>query len=75
MAISPYWLSYIDLISAYGWKRMRDEARAAIAELEKLMPGYTVRDWAPIDWSDDPTFKAEYARIVEELRKAGMREE
>ena len=75
VALSPYWLSYIDLISAYGWKGMRDEARAAIAELEKLMPGYTVRDWASINWSDDPTFKAEYARIVEGLRKAGMREE
>jgi hypothetical protein len=74
VAISPYWHSYIDLISAYGWKGMRDEARAALAELEKLMPGYTVRDWASIDWSDDPTFKAEYARIVEGLRKAGMRE-
>jgi adenylate cyclase len=33
-----------------------------------------VRDWASIDWSDNPTFKAEYARIVEGLRKAGMRE-
>jgi adenylate cyclase len=75
VAISPFWMAYVDLISAYGWKGMQAEVRAAMAELDKLMPGYTVKKWASIDWSDDPTFKAEYARIVEGLRKAGMREE
>ncbi len=75
VAINPLWYAYIDLISAYGWKGMEDEARAAIAELGKLMPGYTVQKWASIDWSDNATFRVEYARIVEGLRKAGMREE
>jgi TolB-like protein/class 3 adenylate cyclase len=75
VAITPFWLAYVDLISAYGHKGMRDEARAAMAELDKLKPGYTVKHWASEDWSDSPTFKAEYARIVEGLRKAGMREE
>ena len=73
--INPLWYAYIDLISAYGWEGMQEQARAAIAELEKLMPGYTVQKWALADWSDNPTFKVEYARIVEGLRKAGMREE
>ena len=73
--IDPLWYAYIDLISAYGWEGMQEQARAAIAELEKLMPGYTVQKWALADWSDNPTFKVEYARIVEGLRKAGMREE
>jgi adenylate cyclase len=54
---------------------MQDEARAAMIELEKLMPGYTVQKWASADWSDNATFKVKYARIVEGLRKAGMREE
>jgi tetratricopeptide (TPR) repeat protein len=75
VAIHPLWFAYIDLIAAYGWKGMKAEARAAMAELDKLMPGYTVRKWASADWSDNPTFKAEYARIVEGLRKAGLREE
>jgi adenylate cyclase len=74
VAISSFWVAYIDLISAYGWKGMQAEARGAMAELDKLMPGYTVQKWASADWSDNPTFKAEYARIVEGLRKAGLRE-
>jgi hypothetical protein len=61
VALSPFWVAYIDLISAYGWKGMQAEARAAMAELDKLMPGYTVKKWASADWSDSPTFKAEYA--------------
>jgi adenylate cyclase len=75
VALSPFWVAYIDLISAYGWKGMQAEARGAMAELDKLMPGYTVKKWASADWSDSPTFKAEYARIVEGLRRAGLREE
>jgi adenylate cyclase len=75
VSMNPLWYAYIDLISAYGWKGMQDEARAAMIELEKLMPGYTVQKWASADWSDNATFKVKYARIVEGLRKAGMREE
>jgi adenylate cyclase len=33
-----------------------------------------VRTWAGIHWSDDPTFNAQYQRIVEGLRKAGLPE-
>jgi hypothetical protein len=36
------------------------------------MPGFTVQDWANINWSDNPQFKREYAGIVEGLRKAGL---
>ena len=49
-------------------------AKAAIAGLHKLMPGFTVQDWANIKWSDNPQFGREYARIVEGLRKAGLPE-
>jgi adenylate cyclase len=37
-------------------------------------PGFTVKQWANIKWSDDPQFQREYARIVEGLRKAGLPE-
>src|SRR4051812_12345839 len=75
VALRPFWISYIDLISAYGWTGRREEAHAAIIELHKLMPGYTVKKWANAGWSDNPIFLAEYARIVEGLRKGGLPEE
>jgi tetratricopeptide (TPR) repeat protein len=43
IAINPFWASYIDLISAYGWKGMKDEAHAAIAQLDNDPP--------PLNWS------------------------
>jgi tetratricopeptide (TPR) repeat protein len=68
------WLAYIDLAAAYGWAGRDAEAKAAVAELLKLMPGFTVQKWANIRWSDNPTFLREYQRIVEGLRKAGLPE-
>jgi adenylate cyclase len=69
-----YWLPYVDLAAASGWLGREAEAKAAIAGLHKLMPGFTVQDWANIKWSDDPQFQREYARIVEGLRKAELPE-
>ncbi|TYO67829.1 tetratricopeptide repeat protein [Bradyrhizobium hipponense] len=75
IATNPLWYVYIDLISAYGWKGQKDNARAAIAELNKLVPNYTVKKWANEGYSDNPVFVAQYQRIVEGLRKAGLPEE
>jgi hypothetical protein len=50
------------------------EARAAVAELLKSRRGFTVQDWANINWSDTPTFLRENQGIVEGLRKAGVPE-
>jgi tetratricopeptide (TPR) repeat protein len=75
IATSPFWFAYIDLISAYGWKGRKEDARAAIAELNKLMPNYTVTRWAHEGFSDNPVFLAQYQRIIEGLRKAGLPEE
>ena len=69
-----YWLPYIDLAAASGWLGREGEAKAAIAGLHKLLPDFTVQDWASIKWSDNPQFQREYARIVEGLRKAGLPE-
>jgi adenylate cyclase len=72
---STYWQAYVDLIAADGWLGRDPEAKAAIAELLKLKPDFTVHAWANRKQSDDPTFNREYARITDGLRKAGMPEE
>jgi adenylate cyclase len=51
------------------------EAKEAVAQLQKLYPGYTVQKYATTHFSDDPTFNAQRARIIESLRKAGLPEE
>jgi adenylate cyclase len=72
---ATYWQAYVDLISAEGWLGRDAEAKAAIAELLKLRPGFTVQTWANNKQSDDATFQKEYARITEGLRKAGLPEQ
>ena len=75
VATNPlFWIPYVDLAASYGWLGREAEAKTAIAGLHKLMPGFTVQDWASITWSDDPQFQREDARIVEGLRKAGLPE-
>jgi adenylate cyclase len=72
---ATYWQAYVDLIAADGWLGRDAEAKAAIAELHKLRPSFTVQTWANRKQSDDPTFNREYARITEGLRKAGVPEQ
>ena len=74
VAISPFWISYVDLASAYAWLGRSAEARAAVDELLKLMPNYTVDRWAHAGFSNNPAFMAQYQRIIEGLRKAGLPE-
>ena len=50
------------------------EAKEAVAQLQKLYPGYTVQTYGGTHFSDDPTFNAQRARIYEGLRKAGLPE-
>jgi TolB-like protein/DNA-binding winged helix-turn-helix (wHTH) protein len=65
---------FVDLAAAYAWAGRAKEAKEAAAPLRKLYPDFTVQTWAEIPWSDDPTFNAQYQRIVEGLRKAGIPE-
>ena len=65
---------YVDLAAANAWAGHDKEAKEAVAQLRKLYPDFTVQSWAGIHWSDDPTFNAQYPRIVEGLRKAGLPE-
>ena len=64
----------VDLVAANAWLGRDKEAKEAAAQLQKVYPGFTVQGWAGIHWTDDPTFNAQYARIVEGLRKAGLPE-
>ena len=74
VAVSPFWISYVDLASAYAWTGQKAEARAAVAELLKMMPNYTVDQWAHTRFSNNPVFLSQYQRITEGLRKAGLPE-
>ncbi|HEV7479653.1 MAG TPA: guanylate cyclase, partial [Roseiarcus sp.] len=65
---------FVDLAAANAWAGRDKEAKEAVAELRKLYPDFTVQTWAGIPWGDDPTFKSQYQRIVEGLRKAGLPE-
>ena len=64
----------VDLAAANALAGQDKEAREAAAQLHKLFPDFTVQGWAGIHWTDDPTFNAQYARIVDGLRKAGVPE-
>ena len=64
----------VDLVAANAWAGHNKEAKEAAAQLQKVYPGFTVQTWAGIHWTDDPTFNAQYVRIVEGLRKAGLPE-
>jgi TolB-like protein/class 3 adenylate cyclase/tetratricopeptide (TPR) repeat protein len=65
---------YIDLAAAHAWLGHDAEAKAAVAGLLKLKPGFTVQQLASIKWSDDPQFQRGAQRIIEGLRKAGLPE-
>jgi hypothetical protein len=71
-----FWFAYVDLASAYAWRGQNAEAAAAVAELLKLRPGYTVQKLAEegLGHSNNPTFRKEYQRIIEGTRQAGLPE-
>jgi adenylate cyclase len=64
----------VNLAAANAWAGHDQEAKEAVAQLQKLSPGFTVQKYTGIHFSDDPTFNAQRARIVEGLRKAGLPE-
>jgi adenylate cyclase len=71
-----FWFAYVDLASAYAWRGQQAEAAAAVAELLKLRPGFTVQTMVQegSETSDNPAFRKEFHRIVEGARKAGLPE-
>jgi TolB-like protein/Tfp pilus assembly protein PilF len=69
--------SLIQLAAANAWAGHDKEARDAVARLQKARAGITIqKNYPQLDlWTDNPTFKAQWARIVEGLRKAGLPDE
>jgi class 3 adenylate cyclase/TolB-like protein len=65
----------VHLAAATAWAGHDQEAKEAVAQLQKLYPSYTVQTYVGTHYSDDPTFNAQRARIVEGLRKAGLPEQ
>ena len=66
----------VDLAAANAWAGRVKEAREAVARLQTARPGLTMQKLDAEDqWTDDPTFKAQFARIIEGLRKAGLPDE
>jgi TolB-like protein len=71
-----FWHVWVDLASAYAWRGQTAEAAAAVSEILKLRPGLTVQQMVEEAWahSDNATFRQEYQRIAEGVRKAGLPE-
>jgi adenylate cyclase len=65
---------YINLAASYAWAGRDKEAKDAAAQLQKLYPGFTVQTVAGAPPTDDPTYKAQFQRLIEGLRKAGVPE-
>ena len=76
IAVKPFWIAYADLAAANAITGHEREAHAAVAELRRLRPNYTVALWLQdgSGWSDNVVFLAEFQRIAEGLRKAGLPE-
>jgi class 3 adenylate cyclase/TolB-like protein/Tfp pilus assembly protein PilF len=71
---AQFWFPYVGLAAAKAAAGHDKEAKDAVAELLKLHPGYTVQDFARSRPIDDPTLNAQYERVGEGLRKAGLPE-
>jgi hypothetical protein len=70
-----FWVTIAVLAAANAWASRDKEAKEAIALLHKVDPNVTVQTFqAFADANDNSTFKAEMARIIEGLRKAGLPE-
>jgi adenylate cyclase len=66
----------VNLAVADAWAGHDKEAKDAVARIQKARPGFSLQKLDPRDqWTDDPTFKTQWARLVEGLRKAGLPEE
>jgi adenylate cyclase len=62
------------LAAAYAWAGYEKEAKESAVKLSARDPNFLQSVRKSMDAHDDPTFKAELARIMEGLRKAGVPE-
>jgi hypothetical protein len=66
------------LVAAYAWAGHDKEARETASRLREISPYYSAVlpgvIQANAEYQDDPTYRAQMARIIEGLRKAGLSE-
>ena len=72
-----YWMPYVDLISAYGATGQFEMTPQTTAELDAILPDFTVQWFRQIGYarSSNAQFRREYDNILDGLRKAGVREQ
>jgi adenylate cyclase len=63
------------LAAAYAFADHDKEAKETVAELRNIDPNLTVKKVEGASVSDDPTYRAQSARVIEGLRKAGLPEQ
>jgi len=70
-----FWGAWTDLAASYAWRGQKAEA-AAVVELLKVRPDFTVEtlEQDGAQYSDNPTFRKQFQRIVEGARTAGLPE-
>lgn len=72
-----YWMPYVDLVSAYGATGQLEMIPQMTAELDAILPDFTVQWFRQIGYarSSNAQFRREYDNILDGLRKAGVREQ
>ena len=71
------WQAHADLAAAYGWLGREAEAKSEVARLLTVVPGMTGQGFFSFakNFSENPVFLQQMARLVEGLRMAGLPEE
>jgi adenylate cyclase len=71
---SSRWYSLVGLAVANAWMGHESAAKDALAELDKVYPGFTVQAWVREQLLDDSPSGQRWPMIAEGLRKAGLPE-
>jgi hypothetical protein len=68
--------AWTDLAASYAWRGQKAEAAAEVVELLKVRLDFTIDTLAQdgVQYSDNPTFRKEFQRIVEGARTTGLPE-
>jgi tetratricopeptide (TPR) repeat protein len=73
---APGWgLIPLNLTCVYGLAGREQEARAAFADTDRLLPNFTIAKWKENSFSDDPIYLAGRERCYDVVRKLGMPEQ
>ena len=69
---NPWARSYETLAAVYGATGLVEDSQAAVVELLRLWPGYTIAQHRAEMISDRPAFLAQHARYIDGLKIAGL---